>query len=201
MSNFVYDRLEYVGRSKYITVDICPLRNQVQVSAENPYIFKDGDVQDKYAIDYYKSLRPLGIRLHKSNSNPTIDIKSTTLDNKSVDDKEVSESTTEATNPVIEAEVTVTAEDKHEVIDEEVAESPVIESTTEVVDHITPVSQLATNEEMIEFLDLNYDDEVIRSVAKDAGVKRIQGTWSKMTIINKIIEVNTDYVINLMKNS
>lgn len=53
-------------------------------------------------------------------------------------------------------------------------------------------------QELTEFLDLNYDDESIKSVASDAGVK-IGRTKDKGTIIQKIIDSNSDYVIKLMK--
>lgn len=187
----IYDKLVYVGKGKGAIVDILPSRVSIKITKDNPYVFKPYDSLDANAVKYYKSLESsVGVKLHEI-IDEVVESKS---DNKVVEVKSDSDKNLqEVTSQVPEVETKVESDDKKEPIEEVKNEEP----TSEVVSNKLE----ASNSEMIEFLDMNYSDDELRSIARDCGIKRIMSSWDKETLIDKIISSNPEYVVNLMKKS
>lgn len=187
-----YDKIEYVGNAKYIVLNIYPTNKEVEVSKKKPYIFRPEDVIDARSLQYYKSLYKAGIRLHavKVDSNEIPKVESSEVQSK-VDDKKVENPQTPPKVEEVKEEVKPPVENKEVKVKDEVK----VENNdpTEVV--------VVNNDELIEFLDTNFDDNSIRVTAKSAGIRRLPNNLSKMEIINKILDTNKDYVIGLLKSN
>lgn len=195
----MYDKLLYIGKSRCITVDLFASRTSVRISKDHPYVFRSTDILSDEAIKYYKSLKPQGVVLGGCNDDK--DEAPSEKVTPEVDTTEV-ESVEESAETPVEEDAT-TEEDTSEPEVEESSDED--EATTEeVTQDETPVEveipSDVTQEELIEYLDLNYDDNTIKDLARDAGVKRVQSAWDKMTTINKILETNVAYVSNLIRS-
>lgn len=181
----MYDKLYYVGNARYIKLDIYPSKKNVKIGPNTPYTFDENDILNENSINYYKSFYPNGLRLHKVENSEEItnedpnpsEVEALSQDSISKDAIDTTDNDSESEDSIPDEEVVLEA-----VVDEE---STNLEATTE---------------EMIEFLDLTYDEESIKSVARESGIKRINSDWDKTTIINKMIGNNPQFIINLIKN-
>jgi hypothetical protein len=180
----VFNRLEYVGTGKGVIVNILPSRLSVKVSKDIPYEFRPTDQMDEVAEKYYKSMRSVGIRLITDETESEI--------TKAPEITEVKPESTQSQEDSTQEELSSDNITSDVVSEEDKSESDVHE-TAEVTE--------VNNAELIEFLDLNYSDDDLRNIAKDAGVKRIQSSWTKQTLIDKIISTNVEYVVKLIKNN
>ena len=183
--NKIYDKLEYVGNAHFVNVAILPKRVSVQLDKDHPYVFKDSDSLDEKAIKYYESMKRLGIVLHKVDDQNLVSTPALQKVEEVKPEPVVEEIPPVVEEPQVEEEVDPELEEVEKSQDEEVTEE---------------INE-ADNAELIEFLDLNYDEEALKSLAKDAGIKRVQSSWSKSELINKIIATNSDYVVNLMQSN
>lgn len=183
----VFNRLEYVGTGKGVIVNILPSRLSVKVSKDTPYEFRPTDQMDEVAEHYYKSMKSIGIELINNDSTPVnIEVNN-------------SDQVTENINESIKSNNEDASKDEITEFDDSADKENNPDQVTENITENT--SSDVNNDELIEYLDLTYSDDELRAIAKDAGVKRIQSSWDKQALIDKIIITNSEYVIKLMKNN
>ena len=83
-------------------------------------------------------------------------------------------------------------------VEEPKNEEPKVEVVKDVIEEVKEEKQEEiTDNELIEFLDVNYDESGIKNLSRQVGNKP---NGKKITVIKKIISTNRDFVIQLMKN-
>lgn len=216
-----YSRLEYVGQAKGVVVTVIPSKKRVEVTKNKPYHFQESDCLSPESVRYYNSMWDLGLRLvrnpdyiekeslAKEEEEVAKDVDVDVDETKQEEDlDEDLEDDTPETDPDEddsdsedesgdEGQADADQDDSNEESDgseSDDSDDNDLDSDNES-EEITP----GVVQELLEYLDLNYDEESIRTVAHNANVDlgRIR---KKDSVISKILEDNPQYVIDLIKS-
>lgn len=192
----MYDRLEYRGNARGLVVTIPPSRARIEITKDNPYIFKEYDLMTEDAINYYKSLRSAGLVLVKKDGAVLDNAQEDNTESSEVveDTVEVDEDSVNTDNDSVEDTVDDSTQDEDEE-EEEVVEDTTDTEEEEVTDPVEIDEGVI--QELFEYLDMNYDDESIVELASAADVA-LGRLRKKESIISKILEDNPQYVLELV---
>lgn len=183
MSKYI---LEYCGRAVSFTFSIYPSRGmRVTLSQNNKYYRLDGNMTAE-ALRYYRSLAP-EIRIRKAAPNEL-----TAIPKKAEDPKKATEVKPQEIVNTAEAINTTEIVDTVSLVREETKAAPETETESEFVvnrelpetsDVVTPDM---SEQDLCEYLDMNYTEEEARALAEKLGVN-VRRLRSKDTVISRLV--------------
>ena len=191
--------LQYTGKWRII-IDIIKngkkpgSRTRVPTSLQSMVkrFFKEDDLLDEKAINYYKTLEDLNVHLHLDENDGTIDVV------KNQEPEVIEEESVEIAEPTQVIEEAATAESE-QIPEEVVEEAPVENQEPEVIEEepVQPIEE-SDRAEVIAYLDATYDKDGLKNLAKELGVE-FNNRISEEKLIEKLIDEKYSQILEMMK--